>query len=237
MALDLQVKIGKQRVQLTCDARTVVLCDDAESARRTAKAVAEAGGTLLTGDDAPRGSVRDQLPRKFDSAQAITICERLHLSEDALDWRPRESDPIHRLLGATIVALASGDPVLVFDVTTCTSPFDVAHLCAHMRRTEQEFGVTVIAVIWDPALISSAGTHLVIVHGDAVVEQGPAIALLAHPRSESLQQRLASTPIPSPLAMQMRQVQRIATEPVNYSHTTIIQLPTRDTIALAGGDE
>lgn len=237
MTHELTLKLGKQRPQVVLEPRTVVLCNDAADAARTAKAVADAGGTLLAAADPARGTVRDQLPKKSDPARVQDLCAQLHLPEDVLEWRPRDTDALHRLVAETVVALVADARVLVFDCSELTSPFDVAHLCAHMRRTALAFDVTVVAVVWDAALISSAGTHLIVMDADAVAETGPAIALLANPRSDALQQRLAATPIASPLAMQMRRVQRVATEPVNYAHTTIIALPTRDTIALAGGDE
>ncbi len=142
------------------------------------------------------------------------------------------------MLSASLLALVEGIDLLVFDVAQiATAPFDVAHTFAHLRRVRTASGAHVIALIADPALISTAGANLIVVSGDAIVESGPTSQLLASPSSDALLQRLQSTPIPSPLAMQLRRVQRASTTPVNYSNTQIITLPTRDSIALAGGDE
>lgn len=237
MIREVTVKLGKTRSVLQVERRTVVLCDTAAAATRMAKAFAEEG-VLIDGADAPRGTVRDQLPKRFDANRAIDICAALRRDESVLDWRPRESGALQRMVAATVVALAHDAQLLVFDLAGLAgSPFDVAHACAHMRRTSMEFDVTVVAVIADPALISSAGAYLIVCAGDVVVESGPVETLLARPASDTLLARLEATPIASPVAMQMRRVQRMATQSVNYAHTTIIHLPTQDSIALAGGDE
>ena len=231
------VKLGKQRSEIELASRTVVLCDTADSASRIAKAIGEQG-IVIDGTEAPRGTVRDQLPKRFETGRASAICTALRRDDAVLDWRPRESGVLPRMVAATVVALAHEASLLVFDLTSLAdSPFDTAHACAHMRRTAQAFDVCVVAVIADPALISSCGAHLIVFSGDAVVEAGPVETVLARPSSDHLVQRLEATPIASPLAMQMRRVQRLATRPINYAHTTIIQLPTLDSIALAGGEE
>ena len=67
-------------------------------------------------------------------------------------------------------------------------------------------------------------------------EQAAVVDALRAPASDALLARLQATPVPNPLAMQQRRVQRAATRPVNYANTQIVQLPTADAIALAGGD-
>ena len=235
---ELTCKLGKQALNLALEQRTVILCDNEEEAQRMAAALQSAGGTLIDGSEVARGTVAEQLPRRTDSERVSRIRSALRLDEDVLSWRLRDSGPLQRMVAMTLLALVREQDLLVFEFSELAgSPFDIAHACAHMRRVALEFPVTLVAVIADPALISSAGAHLLVIAQGQLVEAGAVGSTLAHPQSDALLQRLEATPIPSPMAMQMRRVQRVTTTPINYAHTTIIQLPTQESIALAGGDE
>ena len=238
MTRELQLRLGRTSIDVPFEVRTVVLCDDVPSARTLVEACVAAGVRGIRADEGSRSTVSELIPKRTDEAVVERVRTTLRLEEDVLQWRPRESGPLQRLIAASLLALIGGADGLVFDLTTMSgSAFDAAHACAHLRRIAEGLGVPVIAVIADPALISSAGSHLVVVSGDAVVESGSVASLLAEPRSDALRQRLEATPVPNPMAMQMRRVQRVATRPVNYAHTTIIDLPTQDSVALAGGEE
>lgn len=235
---ELELRLGKVRVPVTMEQSTVVLCDDAAHAARVAKALAEAGVRTIDGAQASRSTVHDQLGRRADRDQVARAIATLHLPEDVIDWRPRELSTLQRMLAESLVAVVGGSDAIAFDVT-CVAPslFDVSHLIGHIRRLRAGFPIHVVALVVNPALISSAGEYLVAMKGDGVAESGPVAQCLAAPTSDSLLRRLETTPIPSPLAMQLRRVQRASTKPVNYSHTQIITLPTQDSIALAVGDE
>lgn len=238
MDRDLDLRLGKQRLTLGIRRRTVVLCDNTSHAQRVAKAFADGGSLVIDGNDAPRGTVRDQLGRRADQESIDRVRSALHLEDSVLDWRPRELGALQRMLAASFVAIVQSAPVLVFDLAVISaSPFDVAHLFGHLRRIAASFDCAVIAVVADAAHITSGGDYLVVMAGDAVAEVGVTTEVLTHPGSETLLRRLEATPIASPLAMQMRRVQRAATRPVNYAHTQIIVLPTQDSVALAGGEE
>lgn len=235
---DLDLRVGRAELRLPCDARTVVLCDDAAHAQRMLAALAAAGVEVIRTDAAPRGTVADQFQRNVDADLVQRVLTELQLDEALLEWRPRDLGPLQRMVAATVVALVRGvDPIAFDAVSGATTPFEAAHLCGHLRRVAEAMGTATIAVIADAALITSAGTHLVVLDGDTVAEAGAVSTLLGHPASDALRLRLEATPIASPLAMQMRRVQRVATRPVNYAHTAIIELPTEESIALAGGDE
>lgn len=238
MSTEITLKFGRQRSQVAIGRRTAILCDSTGHARRVAQAVADGGTLLINGADGARGSVRDQLGRRVDADRIGRVLSELHLDEAVLEWRPRDLPVVQRMLAASVIALVQDARMLAFDLAPISaSPFDVAHLFSHLRRIATSFDCSVIAVVADPAFITSAGEHLVVLQGDAVVEAGPSAELLARPTSDALLQRLEATPVPSPMAMQMRRVQRVATAPVNYSHTQIIVLPTQDSVALASGDE
>ncbi len=238
MGRDLEIRLGRQQVSVALAPRTVVLCDNVEQAQRLADALRAAGATLVDGSEASRGRVADLLPKRTDLNSVERIRTALRLDQDILDWRLRDSSALQRMLAQTLAALAAGADLLAFEFTGfAASPFDTAHACAFMRRVASEFAVTVVAVVADAALISSAGAHLIVYAGEVVIETGDVATVLANPQSDALRQRLEATPIASPVAMQMRRVQRVAVQPVNYAHTTIIQLPNQDSIALAGGDE
>ena len=238
MTRDLEIRLGRASVVLPIAQRTVVLCDDATGARAVVDACVSAGVRGIRGDEGSRSTVQELLPRRTDETVVDRMRAGLRLDADILQWRPRDIGPLQRLIASSFVALVSGAESLVFDLSAVAdSAFDAAHACAHLRRIGEGIGVPVIAVIADAALLSSAGSHLVVVSGDTVVEAGPLDARLAAPDSDQLRRRLEATPVPNPMAMQMRRVQRVATRPVNYAHTTIIELPTRDSVALAGGEE
>lgn len=238
MDRELELRLGKQRTAVGIGRRTAVLCDNPQHAERVTKAIADGGTPVIDGVDASRGSVRDHLGRRVDPDTLGRVLGALHLDEGVLDWRPRELGALQRMIAASVVALVQGAPVLAFDLAAVSAaPFDVAHLFGHLRRIAASFDCAVVAVIADAALITSGGERLVVMEGDAVAETGVTAEVLANPSSAALLRRLEATPIASPLAMQMRRVQRAATRPVNYAHTQIIVLPTQDSVALAGGDE
>lgn len=237
MTRELTIRWSRQTLALPLALRTVLLCDDVEHARQAVAATQAAGATVIPGADGIRGRVSEQLPKRSDPAAVERVREALRLEPDVLDWRPRDSSLLQRTLAETMVALVSAADLLVFDLTRFEgSPFDVAHACAFLRRVSAQFDVTLVAVIADAALVTSAGSHLVVLDQSGIAEAGDVAQVLADPQSDALRQRLAATPIPSPVAMQMRRVQRVATRPVNYAHTTIVELPTSESIALAGGD-
>lgn len=238
MERELRLRFGRQSVEVGIGRRTAVLCDDRDHAQRVSRAIAEGGSTLIDGVESGRGSVRDQLGRRADAETVARVLASLHLEDSVLDWRPRELGALQRMLSASFLALVQGASLLAFDLAAVSaSPFDVAHLFGHLRRIAASFDCAVVAVIADAALISSAGEHLVVMAADAVAETGATADVLANPASGALLRRLEATPIASPLAMQMRRVQRAATQPVNYAHTQIIVLPTQESMALASGDE
>jgi hypothetical protein len=238
MTRELELRLGKVRVAISVEQSTVVLCDDAAHASRMAKALADAGVRTIDGAEAPRSAVNDQLGRRADRDQIARVIAALHLPEDVIGWHPRELPTLQRMLAESLVAVVGGSDPIAFDVTRVSaSLFDVSHLIGHIRRLRASFPIHVVALVANPALISSAGEYLVAMQGDTVAESGSVAQCLAAPTSDSLLRRLETTPIPSPLAMQLRRVQRASTKPVNYSHTQIITLPTQDSIALAVGDE
>ena len=232
-----EIKLGKQKVQFTPERREVVLCDTADHARATARQLAKAIGPLIDASDDSRGTVRDRLGRKPEISRIAATLAELHLDESMLDWRMKDATPLQRVLAASFVAVFGGAEAVVVDCTSlASSRFDTAHLFAHLRRLAASFPVTVVAVISDAALMSSAGSHLTVISDDIIVEAASVSDALARPASAALLERLEATPVASPLAMQKRRVQRSATKPVNYAHTLIIELPTADSIALAAGD-
>lgn len=232
-----EFKWGKQRLPFEVHGRDIVLCDNVTDALTAAKALAAAFDTrVISGSDDVRGTLRDGFG-KADQSTIARVMQLLQLDDDALEWRLKDASPLRRLLAAAAAAAVKGDAVLLFELASFTAmPFDLAHVFRHLHALHTGLGLQIVAIIVDPALISSAGTHLSVLTGRGVVESAEVAAALADPQSEELLQRLLATPVPNPLAMQQRRVQRAATTVVNYSHTQIVQLPTADSIALAGGD-
>ena len=232
-----EIKWGKQRIAIELHDRDVVLCESQEKAVAAAKAIASAFDVdVIDGDDDARGTLRDRFGKR-GTALIPKVLSTLQLDQDALEWRLKDVSPLRRLLADIVRSLANDDAVLVYELATFTAmPFDLAHVYRHINAVHAAFGVPVIVVIVDPALITSSGQYLTVLTADGIVESAPVAQALADPQSEHLLTRLEATPVPNPLAMQQRRVQRASTRPVNYAHTQIVQLPTADAIALAGGD-
>ena len=228
---------GKQRLSFEPYGRDVVLCDDTDQSVRVAKAFAKGlGCSVISGDADVRGTLRDRIP-KAAREQAPTVLEALRLDADALEWRLKDASPLRRVLAGAIVAVLSGERALVVELGTFTAmPFDLAHIYRQLHAVHATFHVPIVAVIVDPALITSSGEFLTVMGEQGIVEAAPVVDALSDPRSEHLLMRLEATPVPNPLAMQQRRVQRAGATAVNYSHTQILQLPTADSIAMAGGD-
>ena len=232
-----EFKWGKQRIAFEAHGRDVVLCETQAQAVAAAKALADAFDTnVINCDDDVRGTLRDRFGKR-GAALVPNVLAALQLDQDALEWRLKDVSPLRRLLSDIVRSLADGDSVLVFELASFTAmPFDLAHVYRHIQAVHTAFNLPVIVVIVDPALITSSGQHLTVLTTEGVVESAPVVQALADPQSKQLLTRLEATPVPNPLAMQQRRVQRAATRPVNYAHTQIVQLPTADAIALAGGD-
>ena len=232
-----EIKWVKQRIAIELHDRDVVLCASQEQAVAAAKAIASAFDVdVIDGDDDARGTLRDRFGKR-GTALIPKVLSTLQLDQDALEWRLKDVSPLRRLLADIVRSLVNDDAVLVYELATFTAmPFDLAHVYRHINAVHAAFGVPVIVVIVDPALITSSGQYLTVLTADGIVESAPVAQALADPQSEHLLTRLEATPVPNPLAMQQRRVQRASTRPVNYAHTQIVQLPTADAIALAGGD-
>lgn len=228
---------GKARLHFELHGRDAVLCNDKEQATRAAKALATALGTHVIGpDEDVRGTFRDLFP-KAPAHPVHAVLSALQLGLDALDWKLKHASPLRRLLAATAAAVASGEPALVFQFATFPgTAFDRAYIYQQINALHLTFGVQVVVVIVDPALIASSGTHLTVLGEDGIAESASVTTALSDPRSDLLLARLQATPVPNPLAMQQRRVQRAATMPINFANTQVVQLPTADSIALAGGD-
>lgn len=226
----------KQRLDFTPTGRDVVLCADAAQAGQAAQSLADAfDSRLISGVADVRGTLRDELGSKTERTQAVLAA--LRLTDDALEWKLRHLTPMRRVLALAAAGVVTGGSALVFELGSFTAmPFDLAHVYRHIEVLHASFGIPCIVVIVDPALISSSGTHLTVLTEAGIVERAPVVEALRNPQSDELLARLESTPVPNPLAMQLRRVQRASTRPVNYANTQILQLPTADSIALAGGD-
>lgn len=232
-----EFKWGKQRLAFEPHGRDVVLCETQEQAISAAKALAAAFDVdvIDCADDA-RGTLRDRFGKR-GVGLIPNVLGVLRLDDDALEWRLKDVSPLRRLLADVVRALVNGDRILIFELATFTAmPFDLAHVYRHINAVSTAFALPIVVVIVDPALISSSGQHLTVLTADGIVESATVAQALADPQSPQLLARLEATPVPNPLAMQQRRVQRAATRPVNYAHTQIVQFPTADAIALAGGD-
>lgn len=231
------VKWGKQHFEFEPRGRDVVLCDSREDGLRAAKAIAAAlGVTVISGTDDVRGTFRDRLPKEGRD-RVPQVLDALGLDDDALEWRLKDASPLRRLLAAAAAGVLAGERALVVELGSFTAmPFDLAHVYRHLRQLHSGFGIRIVVVIVDPALISSSGDYLTVLTERGIEEAAAVRDALADPQSARLLARLEATPVPNPLAMQQRRVQRARTNAVNYSHTQIVQLPTADATALAGGD-
>lgn len=232
-----EFKWARQRLQFETHGRDVVLCESVEQAAAAARAIADAFDVdVIDCVDDVRGTLRDRFGKRGQHL-VPSVLAALRLDDDALEWRLKEVSPLRRLLSDIVRSLVNDDQVLVIELASFAAmPFDLAHCYRAIESVHAAFGKPIVVVIVDPALITSSGNHLTVLTATGIVEVGPASAALADPQSPELLARLEATPVPNPLAMQQRRVQRATTRPVNYAHTQITQRPTADAIALAGGE-
>lgn len=228
---------GKQQLSMDVHGRDVVLCDSAEQAVQIAQSLAKAlGCTVISSAGGLRGTLRDRVP-KAAGDEIGRLLEALRLDEDALEWRLKDVSPLRRVLAGMVSAVLAGERTLVIELATFTAmPFDLAHIYRQLHAVHATFRIPIVAVVVDPALITSSGEFLTVMSEHGIVESGAVKDALADPQSGHLLARLESTPVPNPLAMQQRRIQRLGATTVNYSHTQIVQLPTADSIAMASGD-
>lgn len=233
--LDLRVP-GQASRSLVLEHATVILCDDAEAAGRWLRACAAAGMFELDPTAAPRSTVAELVARQGETSVLPHVLRTLGLAEESAEWRFSDLDPVRRVLAWSVVGLARSERLLIVDLARLSAtPFERAHLLAHLRRLGERFEALVVCLITDPALISTAGQHLLVVSRDAIAESGPARDLVLAPTSEVLIERLSATPIAHPLAMQMRRLQG-AQQALPFA-ATLVELPDEDSIAMAGGEE
>lgn len=227
---------GQANRTIDIEPATVLLCDDGDVATRWLRALATAGMQVLDPAAAPRSTVSELVARQADVAVLPHVLRTLGLPDELVSWRFPDLDPVRRIMAWSVVALASTQRLLAVEITRLVaSPFERAHLLAHLRRISERFDVLIAVIISDPALVSSAGSHLLVVSGDEVVESGPAREVVMAPTSEALLERLRATPIAHPLAMQVRRLQG-APQALPFA-ATLVELPDEDSIAMAGGEE
>lgn len=144
------------------------------------------GEVIRTHELAPRGEVDARVAELLD---AVGLARRLR------DSRPRQLSggqcqraAIARALAATPELLVLDEPVSALDVSTQAQ---ILNLLADLR---EQFGIAVLMISHDLALVRHVADEVVVMHRGHVVEAGRVDDVLDSPREPYTQQLLAAVP-------------------------------------------
>ena len=120
-------------------------------------------------------------------ANARRLLARVGLAEKA-DSYPSQLSGGQQQRVAIARALAMEPKVILFDeVTSALDPELVGEVLAVMTDLAESHGVTMIVVTHEMGFARDVADRIVFMDGGVVVEQGPPVDVLEHPKSERLQ--------------------------------------------------
>ncbi|GAA0994223.1 ABC transporter ATP-binding protein [Nocardiopsis tropica] len=155
---------------------------------------------LRIGGERDRGVLR---------TRAAELIDAVRLPAEVLRRRPRELSGGQRQRVAFARALAAAPELLVADEPT--SALDVSVQAAVLdlfRDLHAEFGFAAVFITHDLQEVGEVADRAVVLRRGAVVEQGPARALLASPRSDYARELVEAVPLPDPVAQRARREER-----------------------------
>ncbi|TWS21098.1 ABC transporter ATP-binding protein [Tsukamurella asaccharolytica] len=137
--------------------------------------------------------------------RAADLIDAVRLPSDVLRRRPSELSGGQRQRVAFARALASAPELLVADEPTSALDVSVqAGVLDLFRELHAEFGFAAVFVTHDLAVVGEVADRAVVLRQGRVVEEGPARAVLAAPRSEYARDLVAAVPVPDPVEQRSR---------------------------------
>jgi peptide/nickel transport system ATP-binding protein len=139
--------------------------------------------------------VHERTPRRTALARAAEALSRVGLPPDRfpLDRYPHELSGGQRQRVSLAMAIALRPDLLIADEpTTALDVTTQAQIIALLRDLVSEFGMGLLLITHDLALVSDVADRIVVMHTGRVEEAGPARALLAAPRAPYTRALLAA---------------------------------------------
>ena len=135
--------------------------------------------------------------RRDAETEAATLLGRVGLRPDQLAARPKALSGGQRQRVALAKALAARPQVLVLDEATSALDVSVqAQVLELIEEVRDQFGLTIVFVTHDLAVVSRICTTTLVMQRGEVVEAGPTAQILAAPAEEYTQRLIASRPEP-----------------------------------------
>ncbi|MCT9871594.1 dipeptide ABC transporter ATP-binding protein [Paenarthrobacter aurescens] len=135
--------------------------------------------------------------RKQAKASAAELLGRVGIGPDRFDARPRALSGGQRQRVALAKALAARPRLLVLDEATSALDVSVqAQVLELVEELRDQFGLTILFVTHDLAVVSRLCSELIVMHQGRIVEQGPTARILEDPGDGYTRNLIASRPRP-----------------------------------------
>ncbi|WOH19444.1 ABC transporter ATP-binding protein [Paenarthrobacter sp. GOM3] len=135
--------------------------------------------------------------RKQAKASATELLGRVGIGPERLDARPRALSGGQRQRVALAKALAARPRLLVLDEATSALDVSVqAQVLELVEELRDQFGLTILFVTHDLAVVSRLCSQLLVMHQGRIVEQGPTVRILEDPGDDYTKNLIASRPRP-----------------------------------------
>ncbi|QCO99647.1 ABC transporter ATP-binding protein [Arthrobacter sp. 24S4-2] len=135
--------------------------------------------------------------RKEAKASAAELLGRVGIGSERLDAKPRALSGGQRQRVALAKALAARPRLLVLDEATSALDVSVqAQVLELVEELRDQFGLTILFVTHDLAVVSRLCSELIVMHQGRIVEQGPTARVLEDPGDDYTKNLIGSRPRP-----------------------------------------